>query len=572
MDIILKLLEFMAGIGIFLFAMKILSQGLEKSAGSSIRKLFTKISDNRLMGVGVGAGVTVLMQSSAATTVMILGFVNAGLMSLFQATSMIMGANIGTTLTAILISLKAFSISRIFSAFTAIGAFIVLFAKREKLQAIGSLITGIGLIFVGLEIMTSGMSFLSTSTAFHTFIARYDNPFLVLLAGIVFTAAIQSSTAMTGIIITLVSLQGGSVISLSTAFYLIMGANIGTCITALFAAIGAGVNTKRTAFIHLTFNLIGVLIFLPIIIIANKGFIGIFTSLFGTNFAAAIAVFHIALNVITTLILLPFVRPLVRLAELAIADKPEAANGKMRLHYLDERILSTPSLAITQIVKETISMLNEAHTNFRLSVQGLIKNNNKDRAAILEREEYIDYLNQAISSYLVKVGALNITVKDEKLVGKLFHIINDIERIGDHSENLSDYTELMLKDGITFSPIALIEIGKMEEAVEYMFTSTLSAIKLSDAPKLASIEGQLAKIEQMKENFTADHIKRLGENICKVDSGALYFSSLNDFKRIGDHLINIAAEIDPQYNITFKRMLRKVSSKRAELSPDTKSV
>jgi len=571
MNILLKLLEFLAGIGVFLFAMKTLSQGLEKSAGSSIRKLFAKISGNRLVGVGVGAGVTVLMQSSAATTVMILGFVNAGLMSLFQATSMIMGANIGTTLTAILISLKTLSIARFFQAFTAVGAFIVLFAKKEKLRAIGALISGIGLIFIGLEIMTSGMNFLAGSTAFQAFITRYNNPFLVLLMGIVFTAAIQSSTAMTGIIITLVSLQGGSVISLPTAFYLIMGANIGTCVTALLASIGAGVNTKRTAFIHLVFNLIGVMIFFPLIAIAGNGFTRIFTTIFGTNMAASIAFFHIGLNLITTLLLLPFIAGLVALAETAIADKgPE--KGKKQLRYLDERILTTPSLAITQIVKETISMQKEAFANFQLAVKGLLEGSSKEREALLAREEYIDYLNHAISAYMVKVGSLNITARDESLLGKLFHIINDIERIGDHAENLSNYTEEMLQQDISFSPIALEETKAMSKQVEEMFELTLSAFSLSGVAKLKTIKDKLAKIEEMKEQYTSEHIKRLGEGICKVDSGAIFFSALNDFKRIADHLINIASRIDPAYDIIFKRVLRKASITRAESIQDAKRV
>jgi len=571
MNILFKIMEFLAGIGVFLFAMKVLSQGLEKSAGKSIRKLFAKIGGNRLVGVGVGAGVTVIMQSSAATTVMILGFVNAGLVSLFQATCVIMGANIGTTLTAVLISLKTLAIARYFQALTAVGAFIVLFAKKEKLKALGSLIAGIGLIFIGLQIMTQGMDFLASSVAFQGFLTRYNNPFFILLLGIVFTATIQSSTAMTGIIITLASLQGGSVITLSTAFYLIMGANVGTCITALLASIGTEVNTKRTAFIHLVFNLIGVIIFFPVIAIAGTGFTNLFTALFGNNFATSIAFFHIALNLITTLILLPFVKGLVALAEKVIIDKGQERDKK-QLRYLDERILATPSLAITQIVKETISMLKEAFTNFQLAVKGLLEGSGKEREAILAREEYIDYLNKAISAYMVKVSLLNITSRDESLIGKLFHITNDIERIGDHAENLSNYTEQMLAQDISFSPYALKEVKEISKLVEEMFELTLSAFYLSDIVNLETIKEKLAKIEQCKEGYTAEHIKRLGEQKCKVDSGAIFFSTLNDFKRMADHLINIAERIDPAYDIVFKRVLRKVNSHRAEIPLDTERV
>jgi phosphate:Na+ symporter len=561
MNILIKILQFLSGVGVFLFAMKILSQGLERSAGGRIRKLFAKISQNRLVGVGVGAGVTALIQSSSATTVMVLGFVNAGLMSLFQATSVIMGANIGTTVTAVLIFLKTFAISNLFAAFTVAGAFMVLFAKRERLRAIGWFISGAGLIFVGLEIMSGGMSFLSESAAFKAFLVRFSNPLLVVLAGMLLTAAIQSSSAMTGIVVTLVSLKGGSAISLAVAFYLMMGANTGTCITALIASIGGGINTKRTAFIHLVFNFIGVLIFLPLIALTRGGVENLFLSLARSNYAGAIALFHIVFNVLITFLLLPFINLLVKLAELAV-PKGKKEEGEKRLRYLDERILSTPSLAITQVVKEIMEMQKHAETNFKLSVEGLIEGNNQNREDIEKREEHIDFLNHAISGFMVKISSLNVTDRDEDFIAKLFHIINDIERIGDHSINLSNYTENMLNENITFSQEAKKEISEIAEKVEEMLSLTFSAFVYKKELDLAAIAEKGKTIEEIKERYIARHIKRLSEERCFIGSDALFFSILNDFKRISDHLINISARIDPDYDIRFKRVIRRANAAR----------
>jgi phosphate:Na+ symporter len=561
MNILIKILQFLSGVGVFLFAMKILSQGLERSAGGRIRKLFAKISQNRLVGVGVGAGVTALIQSSSATTVMVLGFVNAGLMSLFQATSVIMGANIGTTVTAVLIFLKTFAISNLFAAFTVAGALMVLFAKRERLRAIGWFISGVGLIFVGLEIMSGGMSFLSESAAFKSILVRFSNPLLVVLAGMLLTAAIQSSSAMTGIVVTLVSLKGGSAISLAVAFYLMMGANTGTCITALIASIGGGINTKRTAFIHLVFNFIGVLIFLPLIALTRGGVENLFLSLARSNYAGAIALFHIVFNVLITFLLLPFINLLVKLAELAV-PKGKKEEGEKRLRYLDERILSTPSLAITQVVKEIMEMQKHAETNFKLSVEGLIEGNNQNREDIEKREEHIDFLNHAISGFMVKISSLNVTDRDEDFIAKLFHIINDIERIGDHSINLSNYTENMLNENITFSQEAKKEISEIAEKVEEMLSLTFSAFVYKKELDLAAIAEKGKTIEEIKERYIARHIKRLSEERCFIGSDALFFSILNDFKRISDHLINISARIDPDYDIRFKRVIRRANAAR----------
>ena len=561
MNILIKILQFLSGVGVFLFAMKILSQGLERSAGGRIRKLFAKISQNRLVGVGVGAGVTALIQSSSATTVMVLGFVNAGLMSLFQATSVIMGANIGTTVTAVLIFLKTFAISNLFAAFTVAGAFMVLFAKRERLRAIGWFISGAGLIFVGLEIMSGGMSFLSESAAFKSILVRFSNPLLVVLAGMLLTAAIQSSSAMTGIVVTLVSLKGGSAISLAAAFYLMMGANTGTCITALIASIGGGINTKRTAFIHLIFNFIGVLIFLPLVALTRGGVENLFLSLARSNYAGAIALFHIVFNVLITFLLLPFINLLVKLAELAV-PKGKKEEGEKRLRYLDERILSTPSLAITQVVKEIMEMQKHAETNFKLSVEGLIEGNNQNREDIEKREEHIDFLNHAISGFMVKISSLNVTDRDENFIAKLFHIINDIERIGDHSINLSNYTENMLNENITFSQEAKKEISEIAEKVEEMLSLTFSAFVYKKELDLAAIAEKGKTIQTIQERYIARHIKRLSEERCFIGSDALFFSILNDFKRISDHLINISARIDPDYDIRFKRVIRRANAAR----------
>ena len=558
MSYFIKILEFVAGLGVFLFGMKLISEGLEQTAGGGIRKLFNNISDNRIIGVGVGAGVTAVVQSSSATTVMVLGFVNAGLMTLFQATTIIMGANIGTTITAVIVSLKVLPISNIFAGFTVIGVFMIMLSKKDKIKTLGSLFCGIGLIFIGLNMMSSGMNFLRSSATFANAFANLTNPLLLVIVGAVFTALIQSSSGSTAIVITMVALEGGGLISLNAALYIILGTNIGTCITALLASIGGCVNTKRTAFIHFTFNIIGTIIFLIIIMLSRAAVGNYLNQLFRGNLAAAIAAFHIIFNVTTTFLLLPFIKQLVHFSEKVIKEKDKGCKDSLHLKYLDERILSTPSIAVSQIVKEVVEMNRLTGVNLKLAMKGLINHSLSDREEIVKRENEIDYINKAINKYMIKVSSLNISDRDEMLIGVLFHIVNDIERIGDHAENFSDFTEYMSKLNLRFTEEAQQEISQMYKAVNDMFRLTFESFRDKRTDKMHEIYELEDIIDAMKEKYSSNHIVRLSEEKCNVDTGAIFFGVLGDLERIADHLINIANRIEPDFTLSYRLLEEKI--------------
>ncbi len=425
---VMNLLSFFTGIGLFLYGIDAMGQGLEYAAGSKMKKILGVLTKNRFLAVLMGALVTAVIQSSSATTVMVVGFVNAGLMNLAQAIGVIMGANIGTTVTSVLIAMDLGLIAPIALV---LGVFAMLFVKKDIIKHIGQTVAGFGMLFVGMELMAYGMAPLGESEVFTYFMTNFSNPIVGVLIGLVLTAIIQSSSASIGILQAL-AVQG--LVPIEFAVYILLGQNIGTCVTALLSCAGTKTNSKRTAVMHLIFNVIGTIIFL--FITAFTPYTTLLESI-SDNVSVQISAAHIIFNVVNTIILFPFANGLIKLSCLLVRDK-EPEDSKLEFKFYDEKLLATPPVAVEQIGKEVVRMAELARDNFDRAAKALIANDTSKTEKIESVEEVINFLNHGITRHLVKINALDLDYSDAKYIGRLFHVVNDIERIGDHAVNLSE--------------------------------------------------------------------------------------------------------------------------------------
>ena len=544
LQIFYTILTFLGGVGVFIFSMKLMSEGLEKSAGDKMRVLLSKVSSNRFAGVGIGAGVTALIQSSSASTVMVVGFVNVGVMTLQQATAIIMGANIGTTITAQIAALSAFKsvfdVTAIASAIAAIGVVMVVFFKSTKVQQIGSIFAGLGMLFIGLDLMTETMYVFAEQPAFVSMMLQFTNPVLLLLTSMLITAIIQSSSVVTGI---LVSMIATGVLTLESAMFLILGSNIGTCITALLSSIGTKPNAKRAAIIHLMFNLCGTLIVIFPLLFFTRPIAEVFRTLFSQP-QMQVAWFHTCFNVLTTLILLPFINVLVRVSCKIIPNHEKNKPLSMdKLSYLDDRLLQTPSIAVAQINKEVINMAAIAKANLSLSMDNLIAGQVRDRLELDEREKHINMLNRTLSKFLVRISSMDISYDDEVYIGSLYHVISDIERIGDLAENVFEYGEEMVNAHLNFSPEAVSEIQEMWKLVEAMYDEAVMIFNDRNIRLFNSLNDKEELVDAMKDKMRENHMKRLETDACNALAGTVYLSLASDLERVADHLTNIAYSI-----------------------------
>lgn len=537
-NIVFSILTLLAGCGVFIAGMNMMSDGLERSAGGGMKKLLGKLSNNRFAGVGVGVAVTAIIQSSSATSVMVIGFVNAGIMTLMQATAIIMGANIGTTVTGLIVSLSAFDVSLYASVLAFIGVMMT-FIKKEKVKIVGSTLCGLGLLFVGLDAMSGAFNNAEIKGFFEDLLASIDFPLLLILVGALFTALIQSSSAATGLIIIMV---GQGVIPVENALFIVLGSNIGTCITAILASIGASTNAKRTAFIHLMFNVIGTIIFTIILWIFTKPIVSALSNI--SNPQMQIAWFHVIFNVSTTIILLPFIKYLVKFATFVIKDKKvkEKKNDTPKLKFIDELLLSTPSIALMQVQKEIEYMASLSKQNLEKSYIVLTSQDDSKKDEILKTEENIDFSNNAITKYLIKLSP-NLEASDETRVAGFFHVINDVERLGDHAENFYEIGAQMKEAGLQFSETAQNEIKNMVEKTTEMFDIALNVFTTRNTTKLARLTELEKKVDLMKKYYTASHFNRLATGDCQVEVGAYFFSTISGLERIADHLINVGYSV-----------------------------
>ena len=543
MQLLGSLIWLLAGVGVFIVGMNFMSDALEKSAGSGMKRMLEKISNNRFSGVGIGAGVTAIIQSSSATSVMVIGLVNAGVMTLMQATPIIMGANIGTTITGVLVALKNDYFNMLMYLFAFAGVMMGFF-KNEKIKIAGLLCSGLGLIFVGLNVMSSEQAFGNplVEDLFTNIFKTIDFPLLLILVGVIFTALIQSSSAATGVVITMV---GTGVLPLELALFIVLGANIGTCVTALLASVGANANSKRVALIHFTFNVIGTALFTALIWIFKEPAVNLLVSMFPgsdpMSLQMRVSVFHVIFNVTTTCILLPFVKYLVQYSSLIIKDKKKDEQT-LTLKYVDNRLLSTPPIALMQVKKEMDYMLSLVEENMTLSFGAMENGSLACGERIRENETVIDFTNGALTKFLIQLSA-GASQSDERVIGSYFHVLNDLERIGDHAENFYEIGEEMREKKIEFSERARTDIKKMHETILRMLViakDSFENLNKEKLPELASLENT---VDGMKKYLTASHFSRLAEGNCSMEVSPYYSSAISGLERVADHLVNIGYSI-----------------------------
>ena len=542
-QLIQSLIWLLAGVGVFIVGMNFMSGALEKSAGMGMKRLLERISNNRFSGVGIGAGVTAIIQSSSATSVMVIGLVNAGVMTLMQATPIIMGANIGTTITGVLVALKNdyFNMAMYLLAFAGV---MMDFAKKEKVKLAGSLCSGLGLIFVGLNIMSSEQAFGNplVERMFTAIFEVIDFPLLLILVGVIFTALIQSSSASTGVVITMV---GTGVLPLDLALFIILGANIGTCVTALLASVGANTNSKRVALIHFTFNLTGTVLFTAIIWLLREPVVDMLMSLFPgddpMSLQMRVSAFHVVFNVTTTLALLPFTKHLVNYSCAVIKDKKEQKE-ELTLKFVDERLLSTPHVAMMQVKKEIDYMLSLVEENTRISFVAMDNGSAEYDEKIRKNEEIIDFTNSALTHFLIKLS-VNMPESDENIIGSYFHVLNDLERIGDHAENFHEIGMEMIGKKIAFSERAHTGIETMRQNVMQMFDIAKDAFENLNKDRLPELTTLEESVDGMKKDLIASHFARLAEGNCSVDVSPYYSSVIVGLERVADHLVNVGYSI-----------------------------
>ena len=552
--IISAVLSMLAGIGIFLVACQTMSSNLEAISSSKLRSLFRKVSGKKLIGVGIGTVTTAAIQSSGATTVMVIGFVNAGIMTLTQAATVIYGANIGTTITGQIVALgmtgrNSVSTTVIFSAFAGIGALVSLFGGSDRIKRWGGIFSGFGMLFVGLSMMSSSMETFSSLNSVKNFLAGISNVILLVIVGAVFTAIIQSSSVMTSIAITMVVT---GLITLDQGIYLTMGSNIGSCVVAMIAGLGSGKSAKRAALIHLFFNVGGVIVFLIlgfVISLVSGGLIDfgvIFARLFPGVPQIQLAMFHTVFNVFTVLIFLPLTELLVGLVSRIIPEKEDenSVEEEGRLYYVDRNMLKTPPIAVDQLKKEIINMADIAMRNYIYSLDAICHLDFSKQEQFDKNEKELDYINRELVKFVVELSQLPLSEKDHKYVSTTFHTISDLERVGDYAENIMEYADTLKSENEGFSESAVSEVAYMREHIEALFDKVIRAYTKKDKDALQEaykIEDDVDKITtRMEEN----HIMRLNRGICTAIVGSQYMSLASNSERVADHFINMGKMVN----------------------------
>ena len=535
---ITDVLSLFGGLALFLYGMQMMSTGLEAAAGNKMKSILEKLTSNRVKGVLVGAAITAVIQSSSATTVMVVGFVNSGLMTLKQAVWIIMGANIGTTITGQLIALDIGAIAPLFAI---VGVAVMMFVKNEKVHHISSIFAGLGILFMGMDMMGAAMEPLQDSQAFINLMTKFSNPLIGILVGAVFTAIIQSSSASVGI---LQALAATGLVPLSSAVYVLFGQNIGTCITAVLASIGMKVNAKRTTIIHLMFNIIGTFIFT--IVCMTTPYVSLIESLTPGDPVAQIANAHTIFNIATTLILLPFGTSMAEFATKVLPDSKKEEDEELRLKYIrpfeSSYAIGHSAVAVSQVRDEVMRMQEMVSKNISDAFDTLIKYDEKARTKVTEREEYIDYLNKGISEYVVSLMASEMSMDDSRKINGYYAIISNLERIGDHAVNIAEYADDMKKWDLKFSDNVLEELAEMKKQC----IASLDNVKDVDAGNVEKVLGQAVAMEQktddMRDKYFKKQMQRLKKGKCKPQSGIVFSEILTDFERMGDHVLNIAQE------------------------------
>ena len=550
-DIILLLV----GAAVFIVGMNMMSSGLKKSTGRGVRKLFKRIQNNRFAGFGIGAAVTALIQSSAATGVMVVGFIGAGVMTVFQAVCIILGAYVGTTVTGLIASLSSFDISSFFLILAVIGV-VLMFIKKEQVRNIGELLAGLGILFFGLKTMSSAASNDTIKSGIQTFFGldafSYFPPLLLLIGALV-TALLQSSSASIGITVAMVS---SGALEFQNAIYIVLGATIGTVITLLIATIGSNVNAKRTGFIILVIRifaaLVALAIYWPLSQYINQGLL----TMFGGNASLAVAMFHVLYNVIFMIAALPFVGLLEKISIKLIRDKDEEKR-KQALKYIDKHLLNTPTVAMMQVKREIINMMSLAHVNLKIGFNRILTQDPSHDKELIETEDAIDYINNQITSFLIELSN-KLSSKDEKAAGSYFHVINDIERIGDHAYNFYESSLKMVDNDLSFSNTARKEFQEMFDVIDQMFDLAYLIFHDKSQENLKKLHDLENETDNLKNKLSNAHYERIQNNTCKMENSPFYTTLVSELERVADHLVNIGYSI---VNPTGDDLLEKAEKK-----------
>ena len=547
--IITSLLTLLAGIGVFLIACQMMSSNLEAASSERLKILFSKASGSKLLGVGIGALGTAAIQSSGATTVMTIGFVNAGIISLTQAATIIYGANIGTTVTAQIVALGMFggnsvSTSVIFSAFSGLGAFLGIFAKRNSVKTLGGILAGFGLLFVGLELMSGSMEDFAALDGVKTFLAGIRNPLLLVLLGAVFTAIIQSSSVMTSIALAMVVT---GLIGIDQGIYLTMGSNIGSCVVAVIAGVTSGTNAKRTALIHLLFNCSGVVIFL----LAAWGlgwfdlsYGGLFERIFPSAPQVQLAMFHTFFNTVTVAIMLPLTGMLVALVQRMIPERPAASQAEFSLQFVDENMLRTPPIAVSQVKREILRMASIALDNVDRSIEMATRLDFAQQSLFARKEEELNFINRELIGFIVRLsGRSGLGEKDRTYLSGTYRNIRDLERIGDYAENIVEYATILADSHQQFSDDAKYEISQLKTLLHQLYDYAIEAYRNESLDALEKANVVEEEIDDYTKRMEEGHISRMEKGICTPSVGAQYLELSSNAERIADHMINLAKSI-----------------------------
>ncbi len=549
-DDISSLFGFIGGLGMFLYGMNIMADGMQKTAGGRMKQFLGMLTNNRFMAVVLGALITAIIQSSGATTVMVVGFVSAGVMNLTQAVGVIMGANIGTTITAWIVSMSqlgdAFEVMEpIFYAplIIGIGSLLIIFSMKQRKKLIGEILVGLGLLFIGLDFMSSSIAPYTDAPIFsQAFALLGSNPILGMIVGFVVTTLLQSSSASVGILQTL-ALNG--IVTTNAAIYITLGQNIGSCTTALISSIGGSRTAKRAAVIHLTFNIIGSIIF---------GVVGFFVFTFNPAIAGSeinavqISIFHTVFNLTNTIILFPFANQLVKISGLVIKEKPgekdtELTEEEVVLKHLDERIFESPAFALETAVLEVIHMGQITQANLGRAVKALEGRSQEDINEVYKTEKTINNMEKMLTEYLIKVDNLSLTEHQKLVVANLFYSISDIERVGDHAENLAELAQDMADKNYSFSETAISDLRSISDAVQEAFKCSVQAREtgnMDDVRKVSQLEDE---VDNLEEELREKHIERLSTGQCTASAGVIFLDAISNLERISDHAYNLAGYI-----------------------------
>ena len=530
------ILSMAGGLGLFLYGMRIMSDSIEKVAGAKLREILERLTTNRFTSIFVGIIFTAVIQSSSACTVMVVSFVNSGLMTLTQAAGVIFGANIGTTVTALLVS---FRLEKAAPVILLLGVLVVMFCKKQKISRWGEVIIGFGVLFMGLSTMSGAMEGMKDSpTVLHMF-ASLQSPFMAVLLGTVLTAVIQSSSVTVSIMVLLAN-QG--LLSMDIGMYIILGCNIGACTSAVLASLNGKKDAKRAAAIHLLFNVIGMVIFFVIFMIDVHRIVEVLTVIAGNNMGRVIAYAHTFIKILQVVVMMPFIKGIVKLTYLLVPgdDRKVGYRDSYQLKYIGEKVVLNPATAVVEVIKELDRMASLADENLNRAMNALMTLEPEEIEEVREVEKNIDFLSHAITQYLVKINQTTLPIEDLKNIGALFHAVNDIERIGDHAENIADAAEHRIETGVGFSKEAQRELGEMMDMVNTILRFSIEMFVKSTEDHMEDIRHLEEAIDEKEKELQQTHITRLSNNECSPEAGALFSEIVSGLERVADHAVNIA--------------------------------